>query len=123
MSATPIILLAAILAAAAAAGAARAQNVPVLPSHICQTPSHHEFAIDSPRNGDANAAARLADDRSTAAYQAVIARCQKSDVLVLDPRKAQANSLRYCDFDHPVVYRSPMSETIGVFAGGRREPR
>lgn len=115
-------LLAAVLAVATS-GTAHAESLATLPSHICQTPSHDEFASASPRNSNANAAVRFADNRWTAAYQGVIARCQKGDVLVLDPRDAQANSLRYCDFDHPVVYRSPMSETICVFAGGRREPR
>ncbi len=122
MPTSPLTLPAAVLAVAAS-GTGRAENLAILPSHICQTPSRDELAIASPRNGDANAAARLADGSWSAAYQALIARCQKGDVLVLDPRDAQANSLRYCDFDHPVIYRSPMSDTICVFVGGRREPR
>jgi len=115
-------LLAAVLAVATS-GMAHAEDLAILPSHICQTPKRDEVAIASPRTSDANAAARLADGSWNAAYEAVIARCRKGDVLVLGPRDAQANSLRYCDFDHPVVYRSPMSETICVYAGGRREPR
>lgn len=123
MSTTPTTLLAAMLAAAAATGGARAQDAPVLPSHICQTPGHDEFATRDPRVNDANAAARLADDRWATAYQAVIARCQKGDMLVLTSRTAQESSLRYCDFDRPVVYGSPTNEMICVFMGGRREPR
>ena len=123
MPSTPIALLAAVLTAAAAVGAAHAQETPVLPSHICQTPSRDEFAGNDPRSPDATAAARRADERWTAAYQAVIARCQKGDLLVLTTRDAQANSLRFCDFDRPVVHGSPTGETVCVFAGGRREPR
>lgn len=115
-------LLAALLTAAGA-GAAHAQDMPALPSHICQTPSRDEFAGNDPRIPDATVAARRADERWAAAYQAVLARCQKGDLLVLTARDAQANSLRYCDFDRPIMHGPPTGETVCVFAGGRREPR
>jgi hypothetical protein len=63
---------------------------------------------------------RRADERWTAAYQAVIARCQKGDLL-LTTRDAQASSLRPCDFNRPVVHGSPTGEMACVFAGGRGE--
>jgi len=70
-----------------------------------------------------DACRRRADERWTAAYQAVIARCQEGDLLVLAARDVQANSLRFCDFDRPVMHGSRTGETVCVFAGGRREPR
>ena len=118
----PTALLAALLAVAAST-CARAEELPVLSSHVCRTPSHDEFAYPAPRDGDANAAARRAEDKWAAATQAVIGRCQQGDILALAPRSTAVDMLRYCDFDRPVVQPSPTGETICTFAGGRREPR
>jgi hypothetical protein len=121
MPATPLALLAAVLVVVAAS-IARADELPILPSHICQTPSHDEFAFGNTRDGDGQDAAKRAD-QWTAAFQAVIARCQEGDILVLATRNAQANMLRYCDFSRLIVQGSPTGETVCVFAGGKREPR
>lgn len=117
----PVTLLAALLAMAASAGAC-AEDLPVLSSHICRTPSHEEFADRVPRDGNTNAV-QAAEDRWTAATQAVLGRCQHGDILVLAARNAAATMLRFCDFDRPVLQTSPVGETVCTFAGGRREPR
>lgn len=121
MPTIPTALLVAILALAASAGA-RAEDLPVLSSHLCRTPSREEFADRVPRDGSANTA-QTAEDRWTAATQAVLNRCQQGDILVLTARNAAANMLRYCDFDRPVLQTAPVGETVCTFAGGRREPR
>lgn len=121
MPTVPIALLTALLAMAASAGA-RAENLPVLSSHTCRTPSREEFADRVPRDGNANGA-QPAEDRWNATTQAVIGRCQQGDILVLAARNAAVSRLRYCDFDRPVLQPSPVGETVCTFVGGRREPR
>ena len=118
----PIILLAAVLTVAAS-GTAHAEDLAILPSHVCQPPGHDEFAVSIPHTGDANAAARLADERWTRAFQAVMARCQPGDVLVLPARDGDANIARYCEFDRAIVRHPPPGTTACIFAGGVREPR
>lgn len=122
MPTMPIILLAAVLAVAAS-GTAHAEDLAILPSHVCQPPSHDEFAVGTPRDGDANAAARLADERWTRAFQAAMARCQPGDVLVLPARDGEANIARYCEFDRAIVRQPPPGSTACIFAGGVRDLR
>jgi hypothetical protein len=122
MSTLPIALLAALLAMTATAGA-RAEDLPVLSSHVCQTPSRDDFADRLPRDGSTSPAAQTAEDKWAAATRAVIGRCQQGDILVLAARNAAVSIPRYCDLDRPVLQLSPAGETICTFAGGRREPR
>ncbi len=88
----PIALPAASLAMTASAGA-RAENLPVLSSHVCRTPSREEFADRVPRDNSTNTA-QAAEDRWSAAYQAVVGRCQQGDILVLAARNAALDMLR-----------------------------
>ena len=58
-------------------------------------------------------------ERWTRTFLAMMERCQKGDVLQL-PRDAQANALRYCDFDRPVQFM-PTGNVVCTFAGGVRQ--
>ena len=98
-----------IMAATSHAGA---EGLAVLPSHICQAPLAEEFQSSLPT---------ASAERWTHAFQAVMERCQKGDVLLLT-RDAQRNGLRYCDFDRPVQFLST-GNAVCVFAGGVRERR
>ncbi len=98
--------------AAAATSHARAEGLAVLPSRICQAPLAEEFASSRPTIGA---------ERWTHAFQAVMERCQKGDMLLLT-RDAQGNALRYCDFDRPVQFL-PTGHAVCSFAGGVRERR
>jgi len=104
--------LLAVVLTAAATSRAKAEGLAVLPSHICQAPLAEEF--------DAARSASSAE-RWSHAFQAVMDRCQKGDVLLLT-RDAQANALRYCDFDRPVQFL-PTGHAVCSFAGGVRERR
>ena len=104
--------LLAVVLAAAATSHANAEGLAVLPSHICQAPLAEEF--DSSRSASGT-------DRWAHAFQAVMERCQKGDVLLLT-RDARANALRYCDFDRPVQFM-PTGNVVCTFAGGVRERR
>ncbi len=96
----------------AATSHAGAEGLAVLPSRICQAPLAEEFKSSLPTVGA---------ERWTHAFQAVVERCQKGDVLLLT-RDAQGYALRYCDFDRPVQFM-PTGNAVCVFAGGVRERR
>jgi len=106
------ITLLAVGLAAAATSRARAEGLAVLPSRICQAPLAEEFESSRPT---------VSAERWTHAFQAVMERCQKGDVLLLT-RDARGNALRYCDFDRPVQFL-PTGNAVCVFAGGVRERR
>ena len=82
------------------------------PSPPCQAPLAEKF--------DTNRASG-SEERWAHAFQAVMERCQKGDVLLLT-RDARASALRYCDFDRPVQFL-PTGNAICTFAGGVRERR
>ena len=104
--------LLAVMLTAGATSHAQAQGLAVLPSRICQAP--HAETFDTSRATDGA-------ERWATAFQAVMERCQKGDVLLLT-RDAPANVLRYCDFDRPVQFL-PTGNAICTFAGGVRERR
>jgi len=104
--------LLAVVLTAAATSRAKAEGLAVLPSHLCQAPLAEEFDTARPAS-DA--------ERWSHAFQAVMDRCQKGDVLLLT-RDVQANALRYCDFDRPVQFL-PTGHAVCSFAGSVRERR
>ncbi len=104
--------LLAVVLTAAATSRAKAEGLAVLPSHICQAPLAEEFDTARPGSGA---------ERWMHAFQAMVERCQKGDVLLLT-RDARANALRYCDFDRPVQFM-PTGNVVCTFAGGVRERR
>jgi len=106
------ITLLAVGLAAAATSHARAEGLAVLPSRICQAPLAEEFESSRPT---------VSMERWTHAFQVVMERCQKGDVLLLT-RDARGNALRYCDFERPVQFL-PTGNAVCVFAGGVRERR
>lgn len=122
-TAPPTTALAAVLVAAlwpTAPGPARAAEPEILPSGICQAPSYEVF-LAGKRGTDVNAASGAAAAEWERVFQAVLARCRKSDVLALTLH-AQASALRLCDWDRPVHF-PPSGGVICTYAGGTRETR
>ena len=101
-------------------GSGRAAGLETLPSGICQAPGYEVF-LAGKRGADVNAASGAAAAEWERAFQAVLARCRKGDVLVLTLH-AQANALRLCDWDKPVHF-PPSGGVICTYAGGTRETR
>lgn len=106
---------------AAMSGPAHAADLEVLPSRICQEPAYEMFADGGRRRADSTAVSPSAAAQWESALQAVMARCQKGDVLELT-HEAQRNATRFCDLNKPVHFLSPRG-VICTYAGGVREVR
>lgn len=113
--------LSAAALAATVLGPARAAELEMLPSGICQAPLY-EVYLDSARSHPGRTVSTLSGtEQWERAFTAVMARYRKGDVLELT-HDAQRNALRLCDWDRPVHFLAPRG-VVCTYAGGVRETR